>query len=83
MDTALTIESLVGFGVKYGGCTEFNTKEEFDKLRWNDVRAKPTWLELTARWDQIKDIPEPKTEIEIMQEEIEDLKSRLTIQEAK
>ena len=83
MDTALCIESLIGEGVKYGGCTEFNTEEEFNKLRWNDIRPRPKWVDLVSEWDNIKDIPEPKTELELLQDEINSLKSRMTNQEAK
>ena len=83
MDIALSIEALVGEGVKYGGAFEFNTEEEFNKLRWNDERPKPKWVDLVAKWQEIKDIPEPKTELELLQDEINSLKSRMTIQETK
>ena len=83
MDTALAIEKLVGIGVKYGGCTEFNTKGEYSKLRWEDERPQPTWAELRAKWEEIKDIPEPKTELEILKEDIQILKDKINILENK
>ena len=83
MDTALAIEALVGEGVKYGGCTEFNTEEEFDKLRWNDERPRPKWSDLVAKWEEIKDIPEPKTEMELIQEKNIESETRITELETK
>ncbi len=83
MDTALVIEALVGFGVKYGGCTEFNTEKEFDALRWNDERPRPKWQDLVAKWEEIKDILIPKTEMELLREEIQELKNRINILESK
>ena len=77
MDTALAIEALVGIGIKYGGCTEFNTEEEFNKLRWNDERPRPKWVDLVDKWNEIKDIPEPKSEMELLREEMEVLKNRI------
>ncbi len=83
MDTVLAIESLVGEGVKYGGCTEFNTEEEFNKLRWNDERPKPKWVDLVAKWEEIKDIPESKTEMELIQEKLIEYETRIAELEAK
>ena len=76
MDTALAIESLVGIGVKYGGCTEFNTEEEFNKLRWNDERPRPNWVDLVAKWEEIKDIPKPLTKIEELEARLLALEKR-------
>ncbi len=45
MDIALCIEKLLP-AAKYGGSTTANTKEAYDKLRWEDERNKPTWEEL-------------------------------------
>jgi len=73
MDTALAIEALVGIGVKYGGCTEFNTEIEFDNLRWNDIRLRPKWVDLVAKWNEIKDIPEQKTRIELLEDKINEM----------
>ena len=47
MDIALCIERLVK-SAKYGGSTTANTKEAYDKLRWEDIRKKPSWEELVA-----------------------------------
>lgn len=77
MDTTLCIEKVVGLGVKYSGVTEFNTEEEYNKLIWEDERPKPKWSELVAKWEEIKDIPEPKTIIELLQEKQQDLESRI------
>jgi len=33
---------------KFGGCVEHNTQEEYEALRWEDERPKPTWEELSA-----------------------------------
>ena len=73
MDTAWAIWSLVGYGVKYGGCTEFNTEEEFNKLRWDDLRAKPKWVELVAKWEEIKDNPKPKTKLELLEAKVNEM----------
>lgn len=54
MDIALAIENLL-LAAKYGGSTTSNTKEQFDALRWEDERPKPTWSEVVASWEQIKD----------------------------
>lgn len=76
MDIALTIEALVGIGVKYGGCTEFNTEREFNNLRWNDERPKPKWSALVIKWEEIKDIPPPKTKLEALEARIAELEKR-------
>ena len=83
MEIDICIEKLVGLGVKYGGCTNNNTEEEFNNLRWNDARPKPKWSDLLAKWDEIKDIPKPKTEVELLREELNDLKLRLNLLEIK
>lgn len=77
MDTAYAIEKLVGLGVKYGGITIKNTKEEFNNLRWNDKRPRPKWAELVIKWEETKDIPEPKSELELLQEEMLELKTQI------
>ncbi|MCK9324154.1 MAG: hypothetical protein M0P69_01520 [Bacteroidales bacterium] len=53
-DVALAIEALVP-QAKYGGSTTSNSKQQYDSLRWEDVRKKPTWEELEAVV-----IPEPE-----------------------
>ena len=89
VDVALAIEyiieqSLGVSGAQYGGSTTENTEEQYNKLRWNDVRlTKQSWQEILDAWNIRKDIPEPKTEMELMQEKIDDLDSRLIIQENK
>lgn len=77
MDTTLAIEALVGLGVKYGGCTEFNTEEEFNNLRWNDERPRPKWKDLVTKWDEIKDIPEPKTKLEELEDSLKEAIERI------
>lgn len=59
-DIALAIEKLVP-GAKYGGSTTSNTKAQFDSLRWEDERKKPTWEELEAV-DLTPEPPEPTIE---------------------
>lgn len=53
-DLALAIEALVP-KAKYGGSTTSNTKGQYDSLRWEDVRKKPTWEEL-----EVVVIPKPE-----------------------
>ena len=83
MDTALCIEKLAGLGVKYSGCTEFNTEEEFNKLRWNDERPRPKWSDLMVKWNEIKDIPEPKTEFELLKEKVDLMDLKINVLEKK
>lgn len=47
MDVALKIDALCP-AAQYGGSTSSNTEAEFDTLRWEDARPKPTWAELLA-----------------------------------
>ncbi len=54
MDIALAIENLLP-ACKYGGSTTENTKAQYDSLRWEDERTKPTWNEILASWEAIKD----------------------------
>jgi len=49
MDVALAIEHIFP-AAEYGGTTTENTRAEFDALRWEDSRPKPTWLEIQAAW---------------------------------
>jgi hypothetical protein len=49
MDVALAIELAVP-KAKYGGSTTSNTKEQYNALRWEDERKKPTWEELEQAW---------------------------------
>lgn len=49
MDVALALESLVPAACRGGSLTD-NTREQYEALRWEDERAKPTWEELVAAW---------------------------------
>lgn len=49
MDVALSIEHLLP-AAEYGGVTQENTQEEYDALRWEDSRPKPTWAQIEAAW---------------------------------
>lgn len=49
MDVALALESLVPAACRGGSLTD-NTREQYDALRWEDKRAKPTWEELEEAW---------------------------------
>lgn len=53
MDLALSIEKIYS-AAQYGGSTTANTKEAFDKLRWEDERKKPTWQEILNAWEGIE-----------------------------
>ena len=83
MDIALAIEHIL-LAAEYFGCTDKNTQEQYEKeINWKDKRiSKPTWQEIKASWDEIKDLPnygieiEP-TELELLQDKYDDLKSRL------
>ena len=83
MDTALAIEALVGFGVKYGGCTEFNTEKEFDDLIWEDERPRPKWSDLLTKWEEIKYIPFEKSELELIKEKVEEMDLKIKELESK
>ena len=74
MDIALTLVYLIGDGCQYGGCTFDNTEDEYNALRWEDERKKPTWKELKAGWEIIKNIPPTKTKLEL---KIESLEARI------
>lgn len=59
MDTAASIENLLP-ATKYGGATSENTEAEYDALRWNDSRPKPTWAEILASFAIIEDSLKPR-----------------------
>jgi hypothetical protein len=61
-DLALAIEILVP-QAKYGGSTTSNTEAQFNSLRWEDERKKPTWAELGQAWSKYV----PKVEVTIEQ----------------
>ena len=68
MDIALCIEKLLP-AAKYGGSTTANTKEAYDKLRWEDERKKPTWQDILDVWAVIE--KEPEVEKETIEQLIE------------
>ena len=49
MDISLTIEKLVPSAQYFGSLTS-NTKEDYDKLDWQDQRTKPEWKDLQNVW---------------------------------
>lgn len=51
MDIALMIEQLVPSS-QYGGSVTKNTKEQYEKIRWQDSRPKPTWEQLEEEWEK-------------------------------
>lgn len=53
IDISLTLEYLLP-NTKYGGAFEYNTKEEYDKIRWEDDRKKPSWSEIISNWEILK-----------------------------
>jgi hypothetical protein len=60
MDVALSVEILIP-GAKYGGSTTLNSRDQFESLRWEDDRKKPTWEQLETAWAEREIIPEKKT----------------------
>lgn len=50
-DIRIGIDALVPQAVYFGG-VEFNTEEEFNALRWEDERTKPSWAEIKAASDK-------------------------------
>jgi len=48
MDTALCIDKLLP-AAQYGGVPG-STEEEYNSLRWEDERTKPTWSAIEAAW---------------------------------
>lgn len=53
MDIALAIEKLVP-RARYGGSTTSNTRSQFESLRWEDDRKKPTWKQLEKAWSDVE-----------------------------
>ena len=78
MDIALCLDRLVP-GVDWQGSVTANTLEAFDAIRWKDKTPKPSWSAVLAKWETIKDEPEPMT----LKEELDDLKARITKMETK
>lgn len=76
MDIALVLDRLTP-GANWQGSVTDNTKEAFDKIRWNDPRTKPTWKEVEAKRPEIESEPEPKSEIELLKERVKALEDRL------
>lgn len=76
MDIIITLDKLVP-SAKFFGYPE--SREDYEELDWRDERKKPTWSELEQKWLEIKDkINEPEpTEVELLQQKVEDLESRL------
>lgn len=61
-DIRLAIHLLVP-EAQYGGAVVENTKEEFDALRWEDERKKPTWKQVTDTHDQLVPVFNIKQEL--------------------
>lgn len=59
MDVALAIDLIYKNAIWFN-CVTGNTREEFDALRWEDDRPKPTWEELESAWAAAQN-PTPKT----------------------
>lgn len=53
MDIAASIHNLLPSGI-YGGAFDKNIEAEYDALRWEDTRRKPTWGELQTAWITLK-----------------------------
>lgn len=52
MDIRLAIHILLP-EAQYGGCFDENSREEFDALRWEDERPKPTWDAVVAAHEKL------------------------------
>ena len=52
MDIAMILDELVP-GAQYGGMPG-STEAEYDALRWEDARSKPTWAEIEAAWPAVE-----------------------------
>lgn len=57
MDIAKAIEALLP-DAKWGGAFDKNTKKEYDDLRWEDERDKPSWNAIKAADDQLANKPD-------------------------
>jgi hypothetical protein len=49
MDVAIALEILVPAACRGGSLTD-NTRAQYEALRWEDERPKPTWAELESAW---------------------------------
>jgi hypothetical protein len=49
MNVAIAIDRLLP-GAKFGGVAG-KTLDEYEALRWEDARPKPTWAAIQAAWD--------------------------------
>lgn len=54
MDIAMSIEHLLP-AAQYGGSTNQNTQAAYNTLKWNDPRPKPTWAQIQAAYQAIKE----------------------------
>lgn len=70
MDIALCLERLVP-QAEYSGSVTDNTKETYDKLRWDDKRKKPSWGELVQMYPVVKKENESEENIETTETLIE------------
>ena len=81
MDIALCLDILVPGGNWQGSVTA-NTRKAYEAVRWNDARPKPSWADIEAQWaiEAAKPPPAPPRN---MEQEIDDLKTRITALETK
>ena len=53
MDVAITLDALVP-SPKFGGSLTANTREAYERIRWEDARPKPAWAEIVAKWPEVQ-----------------------------
>ena len=49
IDIELTLNKLLP-ETNYVGAFDKNTKEEYESIRWEDSRPKPTWKQIETEW---------------------------------
>lgn len=55
IDIALCLHLMVDPQYQYYGSVTSNTQEQYDSIRWEDERQKPSWQELNVWWELNKD----------------------------
>lgn len=53
MDVLLTLAALLP-SPEFGGSLTANTREAYQRIRWEDERPKPAWTDLLARWPEVE-----------------------------
>lgn len=53
MDVLLTLAALVP-SPNFAGVFVENTREEYERITWQDDRPKPSWNDLLAKWPEVE-----------------------------